>query len=210
MAVADVSEYFSLVQKAKEAAPFPVFTGFECEWFPSYEGWYRDFLLAELKAEYLVYGAHWVQENGDFLFVADIDDKRLLTRYVDLTVQGIATGLYAFMAHPDLFLAGYISMDSEVRKASCDIIDAAVGMNLPLEINGLGLQRAKIRGDNGMRSPYPVREFWELAAERGARIICNSDAHRSADVISSCRDAWAFAAEIGVKPEDTGTALGFM
>lgn len=210
MAVADLPEYLSLMQQAKANSPFPVFTGFECEWFPVYESWYRDYLLGELGAQYLAYGAHWVQDAGDFWFVAEIDDKRLLRKYVDLTVQGIHTGLYSFMAHADIFLSGYTHLDSDVRQACKDIIDAAVEMNLPLEINGLGLQRAKIRGDNGLRSPYPVREFWEMAASAGARIICNSDAHRPEDVVKSCRDAQAFASEIGVTPEDTATALGFV
>lgn len=214
MTVADVPEYFEMVraakaEAAKAAAAFPVFGGFECEWYPAYESWYRDYLLAELGAEFLVYGAHWVSDNGDFWYIAEVDDKRLFRRYIDLSVEGIRTGLYAYMAHPDLFLAGFRHMDAEVTAGCIDIIDAAVGMNMPLEINGLGLQRAKIRGDNGLRSPYPVREFWELAAERGARIICNADAHRPEDVVKSARDAWAFAAEIGVKPEDTAKALAF-
>lgn len=210
MEVSDLDEYINLMNQAKISSPFPLYTGFECEWHPSFESWYRDYLLGELEADYLVYGAHWVQDAGEFWYIAEVQDKRLLPAYVDLTVQGIMTGLYSFMAHADLFLAGYISFDEEVRAASIDIIQAAITMNLPLEINGLGLQRPKIRGDHGMRSPYPVREFWELASLLGARIICNSDAHRSEDVIASCVKAQEFASENGIAFEDTAIALGFL
>ena len=209
MEVSDIPEYISLVQQAKDASPFPVYMGFECEWDPVYESWYRDFLIAETGAEFLVFGAHWVRDAGEHWFISELSDKRLLRRYVDLTVQGIRTGLYSFLAHPDLFLGGYISFDPEIQAACKDIIDAAKDMNLPLEINGLGLQRAQIMGHNGLRQPYPVREFWEMAADRGARIICNSDAHRAVDVIKSCRDAFEFASSLGITPEDSAKALGF-
>lgn len=210
MNVSDLGEYINLMDQAKVSSPFPLYTGFECEWHPVFESWYRDHLLGELGANYLVYGAHWVQDAGEFWYIAEVQDKRLLHRYVDLTVQGIMTGLYSFMAHPDLFLAGYTAFDEDVRAASRDIIQAAITMNLPLEINGLGLQRPKIRGDHGMRYPYPVREFWELASFLGARVICNSDAHRSEDVIASCVKAREFAAENGIAFEDTAIALGFL
>lgn len=216
MTVAQLPEYAALVGEARAKAAglgdgkaFPVYFGFECEWYPAWESWYRDFLRAETGAEYLVYGPHWVNDRGEFWYVAEVSDRRLLARYADLTVEGIRSGLYDCVAHPDLFLAGFLRMDDEVRSVCRAIIDAAVGMDLPMEINGLGLQRPLVRGDSGLRHPYPVREFWEMAAVSGARIICNSDAHRSEDVISSCRDAYAFAAEMGIEPVDTAAALGF-
>ncbi len=210
MSVAQVPEYISLVREAQETAPFPVRWGFECEWQPAFESWYRDFLKAECGAEYLVYGSHWVGVNGDFLYIPEAGESGLLHRYADLTVEALQTGLYDLFAHPDLFLAGFTTMTSDVKAVCEEIIDTAVEMKIPMEINGLGLQRPKIPGDSGMRSPYPVREFWEMAAERSAIIVCNSDAHRSEDVIVSCRNAYAFAREIGIEPVDTGTALGFI
>lgn len=209
MTVAQVPEYLALVEDAKKVSPFPVFTGFECEWYPPYESWYRDYLLEEIGAEFLAYGAHWVQDAGEFWYIAEVGDKRLFRRYIDLTVQGIRTGLYSYLAHPDIFLGGFRTFDADVRAGSQDILDAAIAMNMPLEINGLGLHKEKVAGENGMRAPYPVREFWELAANSSARIICNSDAHRPCDVVQSCRDAYTFAQEIGITPVDSALALGF-
>ena len=213
----EIQEYKALVEDAKNAAnepppgksPFPVFFGFECEWSPKYETWYRDFLLGEVGAQYLVYGSHWIPDNDDFLYLLDNAESHLLRRYTDITVQGIRSGLYAFIAHPDIFLGGYVHLNADVKAACRDIIDAAVAMDIPMEINGLGLQREKIRGDTGFRSPYPVREFWEMAAAMGARIICNSDAHRPIDVVQAAQNAYRFAEEIGITPIDPATALGF-
>ncbi len=202
-----LDEYARLVREAASDAPFPVRYGFECEWYPAYESWYRDFLLGECGAEYLVYGAHWVRDAGEFIYIPDAAIPRLLRPYVKLTCQGIASGLYSFMAHPDILLAGYHSLTPDVRAACVDIIDAAVDASLPLEINGLGMTRPRVPGDRGLRYQYPVREFWELAAERGARIICSSDAHRPEDATAYAVNARDFALSIGIECEDAGEVL---
>ncbi len=207
MAVGDVGLYRSLVVEAALASDFPVRFGFECEWHPRYESWYRDFLLGECGAEFLAYGPHWVEDSGEFFYIPEAAEARLLRSYVDLTCEGIASELYAYVAHPDLLLAGYTRMTADVRAACADIIDAAVAAALPLEVNGLGLMRPLIPGDGGMRSPYPVREFWEMAASRGARIICNSDAHRPEDALASAKNARDFARAIGIEPEEALAAL---
>lgn len=209
MTCAQVPDYIQAVDLARKSASFPVYWGFECEWYPAYESWYRDYLRAELSAEFLVYGSHWVSDNGEFLYIADINDPALLSRYVQLTVEALRTGLYDCFAHPDLFLAGFIHLNADVRAACLDIIDAAVAMDIPMEINGLGLLRPEILGDSGYRSPYPVREFWEMASDVGARIVCNSDAHQPSEVVIGARRAKDFAASIGVSVIDTAKALGF-
>jgi Histidinol phosphatase and related hydrolases of the PHP family len=209
MAVSELPEYRSLVDEVKASSPFPVYFGFECEWHPGFESWYRDEIRGAAGAEFLVYGSHWIGDAGELWYIPEYAKPELLARYVDLTVSGIRSGLYDLFAHPDIFLAGYTRLDADTRAACRDIISASVGMDLPMEINGLGLSRTKIMGDNGLRSPYPVREFWEMAAAAGARIVCNSDAHRPQDVIASARRAWSFAEEIGITPLDPAEALGF-
>lgn len=210
MAVAQVPEYLDHVMNARAVAPFPVYWGFECEWHPAYDSWYRDYLRAELGAEYLVYGSHWLEENGMFGYIPEIPGRERLLRYVNLTVHGIQSGLYDFIAHPDLFLSAYPDIDDFVRAACRDIIDAAVDASLPMEINGLGLSRPAINGSAGPRSPYPVREFWEMAAEAGAVIICNSDAHRPEDVVAAANRAKLFAEEAGIPVQDPASVLGFV
>lgn len=209
MAVSSVPEYLGLLEKAKAASPIPVRWGFECEWHPAFGSWYRDVLKGEYGAEYLVYGSHWVPDGGEFYYIPDVTDEPLLKRYVALTLEALSTGLYDCFAHPDLFLAGFTRMTAEVKAACRDIIDAAIAAKIPMEVNGLGLLRPQIQGDNGMRSPYPVREFWEMAADAGAVIICNSDAHQPEEAIEGARRAERFALDIGITPVEASTALGF-
>lgn len=207
MSVAQIPQYVEMCAEAKAVAPFPFRWGFECEWYPAYESWYRDVLVGEVGAEYLVYGSHWINDNGAFWYIPEYPEKRILRRYVELTMQGLRSGLYDLFAHPDIFLAGFPVMDDELRAASEDIIACAVEVDIPMEINGLGLHKDKVPGANGPRSPYPVREFWEMASSAGARIVCCSDAHRPSDVISNARNAMAFAERIGIVPLDAGEAL---
>ena len=129
----------SLVKAAREQAAFPFFWGFECEWHPKYESWYRDFLRAETGAEYLVYGSHWVEVDGCFEYIPDAGDPRNLKPYVDLTLEGLSSGLFDLFAHPDIFLAGFPRWDADLKAASKDIIAAAIAAGIPMEVNGLGV-----------------------------------------------------------------------
>lgn len=208
MSVRDVSLYREQVLSLRQDTPFPIYYGFECEWFPLYESWYRDFIRGECGAEYVVYGSHWVRDAGEFWYIPEAAEKRLLGSYLDLTLQALETGLYDLFAHPDIFLAGYTRMDSDIRSACQQIIASAIHHDIPMEINGLGLKKPFVYGDSGLRPPYPVREFWEMAADMGAKIVCSSDAHRSEDVITGARFAKAQADEWGIQTMDPYEVLG--
>lgn len=209
MDLAWLGEYTALVKAAAAEAPFPFFWGFECEWHPKYESWYRDYLRSEIGAEYLVYGAHWVECGGSFEYIPEAGDQRNLKPYVDLTIEGLSSGLFDLFAHPDIFLAGFPRWDAELKAASRDIIRAAISAGLPMEINGLGLTKPRVHGHEGWRAPYPVREFLELAASEGAVLICNSDAHRPQDTLALARNAGIWADSWGLPYVDAIEALAF-
>jgi len=204
-----LDEYLVMVDAARDIAPFPFYWGFECEWHPDSDAWYREYLRGELGAEYLVYGAHWVRTSNGFEYIPEAGDPGNLAPYVDLTVKGLASGLFDLFAHPDIFLAGFPRWDAETRAASRDIVDAAVAMGIPLEVNGLGLTKPKVLGDAGWRAPYPVREFLEFAADSGAVLTCNSDAHRPQDTLALARNAKAQAEAWGIPTVDAMDALAF-
>ena len=80
---------------------------------------------------------------------------------------------------------------------------------MPLEINGYGLIKSKIRRDYGEDYRYPVTAFWQRAAKKNARIICNSDAHQIDRVLEGVRDGINYAQELGIQTIDAAEALGF-
>ncbi len=205
MAETEISDYISSVRDAGSSASFPVYCGFECEYDPQFESWYRDYLHAEMNTDYLVLGQHWGIVDGLHRYICNAIDLKDFHLYVDLTVKAIETGIFSFIAHPDLCLnrKDFSWTNPEVSAGLTDIIDCAIANNLPLEMNGNGYHLGTIIDCSGsLRNRYPVAEFWQLAKEKGARIICNSDAHSPADVIQFARNVRDYAASLGITPEE--------
>ena len=209
MSEAELPIYAEWVRKARRMADaaglgFPVYFGFECEWDKAMYSWYKDDLLGALGAEYLVLGSHWItMEDGEHIYIAEVSDSAsLLRRYIDQTIDGMASGLYKFVAHPDIFMSGWREWDSEAVACSSALIDAAEDLGLPLEVNGYGLIKPASKTSRGTRFQYPYREFWEIVAERGLRVICNSDAHKPEHVIRNAANARQYALEVGIRSEN--------
>jgi histidinol-phosphatase (PHP family) len=200
MTVEEARDYFDDVREAAKDAPFPVYAGFECEWAPRYESWYRDTLLGEYGADYLVLGAHWLSIGKKNIYAPTILDMADIKAYFAQTIQGIESGLYRFLAHPDLVLAEGLDWNCELAALFADLIDAAMSRKMPLEINGYGLIKPKVSSVAGKRYQYPVDEFWRMAAEKGADVICNSDAHTPDYVMQGVRNARAYAAQFSFSP----------
>lgn len=202
MDASDVPLYLKMVEEAKKEAPFPIFLGFECEWLPRFESWYRDYLREELGVDYLVFGSHWFPIANDLVWAPHLEDKKNIASYVDFTIQGLQTGLYDFLAHPDLFFAFCTHIDSDLLKISSYLIDACIDLNIPIEINGAGSLAPKIIRDGIEESGYPAISFWEIARDKGATIICNSDAHRPEHVLYGAYSAHQFAKKLGIEVVD--------
>lgn len=156
-----------------------VLSGWECDWYPGMESWYET--LAQ-QSDYLIFGNHYLVEDGRYrsLFYGELE-KRELFLYADSLIRGMNSGLFTFVAHPDVFFFNYEKFDAEAKAVSCAIIDAAVDLSLPLEANGNGLVRAKRYN----RAPYPVREFWDIAVDRNVKVVASTDAHTPANVARS-------------------------
>lgn len=194
--------YMNMIEEARKAVSFPIFAGFECEWDPVYENWYRDELLGKFGAQYLIMGQHWIMKNGRHPGTQDIQNEKELNQYCDQVIQGMKTGLFSFLAHPDLFMGTMKEWTKNTEAVSKAIIDTAVDLNMPLEINGYGLAKPTQETSRGIRQWYPYVEFWELAASSNATIICNSDAHNPNDVIFNAWRARDFAGRFGINVKD--------
>lgn len=140
--------------------------GLEVEYYPAY----FDDLMARLRdtpVEYMLLGQHFVgNEIGEHYGGWFTDQKQILVRYVDQVCDAMQTGLFTYLAHPDLML---IEVDdkfymNEMRR----LCREAKACNMPLEINIAGL----LLGKN-----YPDDRFWQVAGEEGCIAIRGSDAH---------------------------------
>lgn len=195
----EIPYYFQEIRDCAKKVDFPVYAGFECEWNKKFESWYRDVLLGEFGADYLVFGPHWAYDGYKFQYIMEVRDLDIFHKWTDQTIEGIKSGLYKFIAHPDIIMGAYKNWDAESKSMCTAIIDAAIDCNLPLEVNGNGYNRKKNETNVGIRNQYPYKEFWEIVAERNVPVICNSDAHRPKDTILWARDARNFARDLGLK-----------
>ena len=206
MSVDEVPLYLSEVEEARELAQqsgkksFPVYLGFECEYDKRYESWYRDDLKGRFGAQYLVLGSHWVTMGSEHIYCPDLDNVKDLNKYIDQTIEGMRSGLFSFLAHPDLFMKGYKEWDEQSKSCLQAILDAAIDLNLPIEVNGLGMSRTPNETSRGMRYQYPYVEFWEMVSKTKVPVICNADAHDPHDVIFNAQKARDFAGRFGIVP----------
>jgi histidinol-phosphatase (PHP family) len=192
--------YISEVKELKRTAEgIAVFLAGECEWDETYEEYYRE-LLQERCFDYLIGAPHWTPVDDDiwlgYTRLHTVGHLRAFSEYVQATIE---SGLFLFIAHPDVYLSGYTQWDENARSCARDICRSAAAYDIPLEINANGLRKKPILDASGiLRAPYPVREFWEVAAEEGTGILVGADAHAPEDVDDSADRLYAWVRELGL------------
>lgn len=179
MASGELPSYVQAIERAQAHYPeLTILKGMECEWSPDYHPFFEDVLLGEYDFDYLILGCHFFPYGGSFLSShSGIYNEKRLVAYTDYLIESMESGLFAFVAHPDLFGLTYLSWDANTVAASRDILSAAQELRLPLEINGYGLMKKIIETPQGVRSAYPWIGFWELARDYDITVVVNSDAH---------------------------------
>jgi len=204
MSLDELPDYIEAVNEAQRTfTDLTILKGAECEYSRDYHAFYKDVLLGEHQFDYLIGAAHffpfedeWVGSYGGASNVAS------LQAYADYFVESMASGLFAFMAHPDLFGNSYLSWDDNAKSASRDMLAAAAELKIPMEINGYGLRKRKIATPEGERCMYPWLPFWELAAEYDVTVIVNSDAHHPEHVSANMAEAAAIGQRFNLKFAD--------
>ncbi len=198
--------YRRAIEEARGRFPgLRLHAGLECEYLSELGGYYREELLGAQGMEYLVGAVHWFPYRGGWPSAHARDtanDPRALAAYTSHMVALIASGLFAFIAHPDGFAMFYDCWDAETAAAARAIAQAARDAGVPLEINAYGLRKPRMATPQGTRPVYPWEPFWEVVAECGATAIVNSDAHRPQDIVGKVGEALALAARTGVKVTD--------
>ena len=170
--------------REKYAGQIEIPLGLECEAFPEYFGWLRDFKAQYL--DYIILGNHYdYSDEGDHMrlypaggfYFGHCTRPDSVIRYGKRTLAGMETGLYDYVAHPDLYMNTYSHFDADCRAVAIDLCQAAKALDLPLEFNLLGVARTPDAMEHGWEC-YPCPSFWEIAAETGCKAIIGYDAHK--------------------------------
>ena len=143
-----------------------ILLGLEAEFYPALFSQLLS-ILRDHPVDYLLLGQHNLgNEIGEHYNGRPTGDPELLRRYCYQTAQGMNTGLFTYLAHPDLF---YFTGDTSLyRRYMRQLCVEANGCGIPLELNLLGLAQGR---------HYPNEEFWRIAAEENCAVVLGCDAH---------------------------------
>ena len=185
MDIDDLDDYDKAFISAREAYPeIKILKGMECDWVPEYRNFYIEELMGKRNYDYLIGAVHYFPYKNDWVCAYAPDSYGKVLEYADAVVKMIESKTFDFIAHPDLFGFFTLTWNEDAIRASREICAAAKEFNIPLEINGGGFRRPFMETSEGLRHPYPVDAFWEIAAYYRVEVICNSDAHLPSDVRS--------------------------
>lgn len=171
MTMKETEDYISKILSLREEYKddIKIYVGFEVEYIPEVFDTFINY-VSQFPTDYLILGQHFNMITADKLiyFGAETRSKSVIKNYVELVCEGMATGKFSYVAHPDLcnFHGPLGFYECEMTK----IIEASKKYDVPLEINLLGI--------DSMRH-YPNNVFWSLANEIGCDVIIGSDAHEA-------------------------------
>lgn len=176
MPMTDLEGYMASVNRLRTQyeGQIELLLGLECEYWPRY----RDHILRmrDMGMDYYVLGQHYADSEEDTQYTGlQCRDDDGVKRYAEATVRAIRTGLYIYVAHPDLMMRH--RSDEDWNKACEDAADAicqaALEAGMPLEYNlaGLDLQL------HGKERGYPSKPFWAYVKKWNNQVILGVDAH---------------------------------
>ena len=170
--------------KSKFKDQIEMYLGFECEWSIYYKKYYES-LLRDRGFDYLICGQHMgFNENFESYgyITDDLDNQEPgLLRYRDDIISAIKSGLFLYIAHPDLFFASCVKVTPLYEQITKEIIEAAIENNVALEVNIHGILREKVR--KGVRYlEYPCDYFWQEAAKTKVKIVYGGDFHNPTEI----------------------------
>ena len=109
--------------------------GLECEYFPQYIHWLKE-QIKKYQLDYIIFGNHHYHTDEKFPYFGHHTNSRdMLDLYEESAIEGMESGLFSCLAHPDLFMRSYPKFDHHCTTISWHICRTAARLNVPLEYN---------------------------------------------------------------------------
>lgn len=189
----DLPGYIDEIARLKQryAGQIEIHCGLEAEYYPALMPAFEEMLEQNPGVEYLILGQHYLMNEFDQPIHTSkpTDDPKMMVQFVDQVLEGLETGRYLYLCHPDVIhFTGDSALYREQMRRLCR---GAKALGIPLEINLQGYRAG---------SHYPARGFWEIAAEEGCTAIIGTDAHRAKNTCDHTEIAvmQSLAAELGL------------
>ena len=176
MAWEELDGYISSITYLKEKYKdqIEIHLGLETEYAQDYleERW-----ELKNKVEYIILGQHFIDVPRHYpsFFRTNTDDEIRL--YAKTLCAGMDSGLFTYVAHPDVFLNRQSEFTDVCREAAHMIGKKAQENDLPLEINIRGVSKGKKEFKEGLRYYYPHKDFWKILSQYDIKAVIGIDAH---------------------------------
>ena len=176
MDIEQLDDYVNHLQilKQKYVNQISIKIGLECEYFEEYIPWLRH-IIEEYKVDYVIFGNHFSSnEQKNVGYGKMKTDETALELYLNTAIKAIESKLFAYFAHPDIFIRGYGKFDDVCERISRQICEKAKEYDLILEFNISNY----ICEPDSKHYLYPCLDFWKIVSELGCRCIIGYDAHQ--------------------------------
>ena len=177
-----------------------IYLGFEAEYYPLYFEKFLE-LIEPYPYDYLILGQHFIHNEIGGQHVCKTPERENpdgLADYVSECIEGMKTGRFFYIAHPDVFTfrGDPAFYETQMRK----LCVAAKECGMPLEFNMLGFRNHRA---------YPYPPFWKIAAEVGNETLIGWDAHTPSmlDVPEAVEEARTFLREQGLRIVEPTTPI---
>ena len=169
MRMSEAEEYVNTIRTLQEEYKdkIQIYVGFETEYIPEFFDEQVE-LFKKLGCDYMIMGQHFLRSEAEGPYAGKSHDSvAFLKAYVDSIIEGMKTGYFLYLAHPDL--NNYNCDNSVYEKEMYRLCETLKELSIPLELNLLGIMNKK---------SYPREDFWEIAGKVGNDVILGIDAHQ--------------------------------
>lgn len=193
----DTADYIASINRLRQEYKdkIKIYVGFELEYYPALFEQILEF-LGQFEYDYLILGQHFVgnefDENSHYSG-APTDNVKYLEGYIKQSLEGLKTGKFKYIAHPDLIK--FTGSDEIYKEKMAGFCSEIKKLEYPVEFNMLGFAQNR---------NYPDKRFWEVVSQVGNDVIIGFDAH-SPDAFKNRKlvtQAKKYLKDLGIKPID--------
>ena len=171
--------------KSKYEKDIRMYLGFECEYSDYFVNYYKS-LLKEKGFDFLICGQHYSYNNNGqrilYLRGSREEELEMMKHYQFDVIKAMESGLFMYIAHPDLFYCAAQENTEYFQKMTKAVIDAAIKYDAVLEINLHGVYRNPLR-DGYRYINYPNEYFWKEVAKTNIKVVLGGDYHDPNEIL---------------------------
>jgi histidinol-phosphatase (PHP family) len=198
MDLGDFPKYLELLAEARQDHPqLPIRLGLECDFIPGREAWVRE-LAKKADFDYLIGAVHYITPDWDVDNPLKLDRwkqqpvEEVWTRYFRALGQAAQSGLFDFLAHPDLVKKfGHIP-SGDLLPYYREALDAIEASKMAIEVSTAGLRKE-------VAEIYPSVQFLKEAFRRKIPVLISSDSHAPQEVGHEFQKALSLVKEVGYR-----------